>query len=150
MPTEANEGLKQLIDQQGMKIGNAIRATTGLPTTANALPYIGSESALAATAVTASKPVYIDSSSVPQTGDIPFATTMAGVVVSGIVSTALSALNVTATVDVDNVDRLMIGQLVDGAKVTTFTKTGFIRVNITDSGGVVANGEHYIQIGTLS
>lgn len=104
----------------------------------------------AGAAVTASKPVYVDSSSQVQTGDIPFAATMAGVIVSGLLSTAVSALDVTGQSNPGSANTLMQGQLVVGSRVTTFTKTGFIQVNITDSAGNITDGVHYIQIGTLS
>ena len=70
--------------------------------------------------------------------------------VSGIVNTATSGLNVTGASTTDNADTLMQGQLVAGARVTTFTKTGFIQVQVTDSAGNITSGQHYIQIGTLS
>lgn len=119
--------------------------------TASSIPYLNSSKELAlGGAVTASKPMYIDSSSVPQAGNIPFATTMAGVVVSGMVSTTVSAFNITGRSNPGSDDTLMQGQLVAGARVTTFTKTGFIQVNITDSAGNILDGVHYIQIGTLT
>lgn len=45
---------------------------------------------------------------------------------------------------------IMTQTLVGGADATTFTKSGFIRVKITDAGGRVVNGYHYIQVGTLT
>ena len=132
MSTQGNDSLEAKINAVGRILGNQVVTPSSL--------VVG----------TASTPLYVDSNSQVAQGNIPFATTMAGVVVSGIVSTALSALNITGASELDNVDRLMIGQLVAGAQVTTFTKTGFIRVNIVDSSGLVTDGEHYIQIGTLS
>jgi hypothetical protein len=72
------------------------------------------------------------------------------VTVSGIVSTATAALNITGASNPGNADTLMQGQLVSGARVTTWTKTGFIQVQVTDSAGNITDGKHYIQIGTLS
>ena len=103
------------------------------------------------TSGTASKAVYSDASGLIATGDLPFATTMAGLVVSGLASTTISALEVTGLSNpIGYLDTLMTGQLVLGSNVTTFTKTGFVRVKVTDSQGNVTNGDHYIQIGTLS
>lgn len=70
--------------------------------------------------------------------------------VSGIVNTATSAWNVTGASNPGSADTLMQGQLVAGARVTTWTKTGFIQVQVTDSAGNITDGQHYIQIGTLS
>ena len=70
--------------------------------------------------------------------------------VSGIVNTATAGINVTGASTTDNADTLMQGQLVSGARVTTFTKTGFIQVQVTDEAGNITDGVHYIQIGTLS
>ena len=101
---------------------------------------------------TASKPVYADSDGNLATGNLPFATTMAGVVVSGLANTATSAVNVTGESNptVGYLDTLMTGQLVLGSNVTTWTKTGFIRVSVTDSTGNLTDGDHYLQIGTLT
>jgi len=99
---------------------------------------------------TASTPLYVDSSSKVAQGNVPFTFPVAGVTITGVLATTTSALIVTGTANTDNADLYMSGQLVGGARVTTFTKTGFIRVNITDASGVLTNGEHYIQVGTLT
>lgn len=39
---------------------------------------------------------------------------------------------------------------VKGSDVTTFTTTGYVRVLLTDAGGQITNGYHYVRIGTLS
>lgn len=70
--------------------------------------------------------------------------------VSGIVNTATAGINVTGASNPGSADTLMQGQLVSGARVTTWTKTGFIQVQVTDSAGNITDGVHYIQIGTLS
>jgi hypothetical protein len=144
MSSPSADAVKTEIDQSKMKVGNIITATTGLPTTASALPYVDSASKLAATAVTASKPVYINSSSIPQTGAIPFS-----VPVSLGTSTTATFLNVTGY-STASADTMMTFPLVAGGNVTTFTKTGFIKVTVTDTAGNLTDGDHYIQIGTLS
>ena len=70
--------------------------------------------------------------------------------VSGIVDTATSALDITGASNPGSDDTLMQGQLVSGGRVTTWTKTGYIQVNVTDSAGNITNGKHYIQFGTLT
>ena len=49
----------------------------------------------------------------------------------------------TATADV------LTQTLVAGATVTTATKAGFIRVGITDAGGVMTNGSYYLEVFTI-
>lgn len=94
--------------------------------------------------------LYSDSAGTLQEGALPFAQTMAGVVVTGMASTTISALDVTGASNPGSADTLMQGQLVVGSRVTTFTKTGFIQVNVVDSAGNLTDGVHYIQLGTLS
>lgn len=72
------------------------------------------------------------------------------VTVSGIVSTATSALNITGASNPGSADTLMQGQLVVGSRVTTLTTTGYIQVNIVDSAGNITEGKHYIPFGTLT
>lgn len=144
MSSPSSDSLKVEIDQGRMKVGNQIQASTGSPTTASALPYIDSSSKLAATAVTASRPVYIDSSSVPQTGAIPFAYLLAPT------SSATSLIDFSGRSNPGSADTLMQGQIVAGARVTTLTYTGFLQVNITDAAGNVTDGVHYIPFGTLT
>ena len=144
MSSPSADAVRAEADAGAMIIGNKVRAATKLPTTASALPYVDSDSALAATTVTASKPVYIDSSKVPQTGAIPFS-----LPVSGGTTTSVTFFSITGASTLSD-DLQMTYPLVAGAAVTTFTKTGFIKVNITDSAGNLTDGDHYIQIGTLT
>ena len=90
MSSPSGDALKLEVDAGKMKVGNQVLASTGLPVTANALPYADSASTLAVTTVTASKPVYINSSSVPQTGAFPFS-----VPVSGLPATSTAFVDVT-------------------------------------------------------
>lgn len=55
-------------------------------------------------------------------------------------------VNVTGT----GAANVMTQTLVGGADATTFTASGWIRVNITDSGGRLTDGYHYIPVGTLT
>lgn len=132
MSTPNLDGLEQKVNQ--------IRGTIGNQVVNPSSQVVGS----------ASTPLYVDANSLVAQGNVPFHFPVAGVTVTGVLATTTSTLNITGTANTDNVDLLMSGQLVGGARVTTFTKTGFIRVLVTDASGVVTNGEHYIQIGTLS
>ena len=132
MSTQSNDSLNAIID--------SIKGVLGLTVLHPSSKTTG----------TVSTPLYVDSNSQVAQGNVPFPFTAAGLVVSGTTATTVSALSVTAQAETDNSGLLMSGQLVGGSRVTTWTKTGFIRVNVTDSAGVLTDGDHYIQIGTLS
>lgn len=132
MSTPNLDGLEQKIDDARGILGNKVKDPSAKITG------------------TASTPLYVDSNSLVAQGNVPFPFTTAGIIVSGLTSTTVTSLVLTGSSNTDNADLLMSGQLVGGARVTTFTKTGFIRVNITDSAGVITAGDHYIQIGTLT
>lgn len=96
-------------------------------------------------AVTASAgPLYVDSNQKMKSGDLPYELKF-----SGVTNTASAVLDLQAASTV-SADELMHGTFVSGASVTTFTKTGFIRVKITDDGGNLTDGYHYIQLGSLT
>lgn len=135
-----------------LKTGEGVLTSGFAAETVDQILYIDSNSNFTANTVTASKPMYMDSNKVPQAANIPFATSMAGLVVEGMVNTTLSVLNLTGTSNPVTDDLLMQGQLVKGSQVSTFTTTAFIQVNITDDSpaGNVTDGVHYIQIGTLT
>lgn len=97
------------------------------------------------TAPVASTPVYLDSNTQLASGGFPFAVQL----VSGVTDTSAAVMAVTGSSTLTAND-IMHQTLVAGAGVTTWTKTGFIKVNITDSAGNITNGDHYIQFGTLS
>lgn len=108
------------------KIGDVILGSNGAP-------------------VTASQPMYVDSASKLATGGFPFAVPL----ISGTVDTSFSAMAITGA-STNTANDIFHQTLVDGASVTTFTKTGFIRVTVTDSAGNITSGAHYIQVGSLS
>ena len=82
-------------------------------------------------------PVSVDTSSNSQvTGLTPFTQTT--------ITEGLMEFTGTGANDV------MTQTLVGGADATTFTKSGFIRVKITDAGGQIVDGYHYIQVGLLT
>lgn len=126
------------ITENANKAGNPVKTSTGASQT-NAIPYADSSGNLAHTSVTASKPVYIDSSSVPQTGSFPF---------------ALPAVQATSTLpllDLTGVGSagLLTTTIVKASEVTTATIAGYIRVAITDTGDTVTDGSYYFPFYTI-
>ena len=144
MPSSSTpDGLKAEIDAGKMAIGNPVVTSTGAPATASSLPYIDSSSQLARTAVTASKPVYIDSNSVPQTGGFPF-----GIVVTGVEATQAAVFDITAVTTLSAAE-IMHETIVSGA-ATSLTTTGFLRIKITDTADNLTDGFYYVPFGTLA
>ena len=146
MPSSISpDGARSEIIENSLVAGNPVKNSSKLKALRSYLVYSDSNSEFASSAITASKPVYTDSSSVPQTGEFPFA--VPADVTS--VGTTAAVLKFTGNSTLSGTND-MGTTLVAGAAVTTFTKTGFIRVQITDSNGNVTDGFHYIQLGSLS
>ena len=144
MATPAIDSLVELIKKR-VKIGADIYAANNADAaTASAIPYIDSGSKLAATTVTASKPVYIDSSSVPQTGALPFANPLS----AGATDSSFSTWTITGRAT-GSADELMHLNLVKGANATS-TIAGFVRTTITDQAGVITDGDYYVPFYTLA
>lgn len=108
------------IQENALKAGNPVKTSSG-------------------GVATASKPLYVDSSSKMASGDLPFAlpinqptTTSPMMELTGIAASAI----LTRT-------------LVAGAAVTTFTVSGYVRVLITDDGNQITDGNYYIAFGTI-
>lgn len=99
----------------------------------------------AGVAVSASTPVFVDSNSNLQVGNIPFSMPL----MAGVTSTSATVVSVEGS-STGSANELMHQTLVAGANVTTFTSGGFLRVAITDDAGNITNGSYYIQFGTLS
>lgn len=143
----SNEAIQAQIEAlaRDIRAGETVKTSTGATGTASTILYADSSSQLAqGGAVTASKPVYVDSSSVPQGGDFPFA-----VPVSGLTSTTATFLALTGQSTLSGTNDLG-SNLVVASAVTTFTETAYIRVTLTDDGGNVTDGDHYIAVGTLA
>ena len=70
-------------------------------------------------------------------------------VITGVANTATGFASFTGASTLTAND-IMHQTLVDGAGVTTFTKTGFLRVSIVDTAGNITDGDHYIQFGSLT
>lgn len=115
------DGLKTEIDQGRMRVGNQVQLANGLP-------------------AAVSGALYTDSS-----GNLAVGTPL----VMSALTTSVSLLDVTGYATL-SADEIMHGPLVAGAGVTTWTKTGFLQITVTDSAGNITNGKHYIQFGTLS
>ena len=144
MPTPPIDSLVQLINER-LKIGSDVYSNKNVANqTTNSLPYVDSVGKLAATGVTASKPVYIDSSSVPQTGALPFAIPLS----AGATDSGFSTWTITGRAT-GSADELMHLNLVLGANATS-TIAGFIRTTITDGAGVITDGAYYIPFYTLA
>lgn len=123
MSTPTPDGLKKEIEENANVVGNPVKLATLAP-------------------ATASKPIYVDSNSKLAAGAIPFSVPITP-------STATTTfLNVTGT---GTADVMTTNVVVDGAGgATTFTKAGYIKVSITDTGDVMTDGDYYIQVGTLT
>lgn len=143
MPTPPIDSLVDLINKR-LAIGSDVYSSAMVQNgTTNSLTYVSSAGKLAATGVTASKPVYIDSSSVPQTGGFPFTVPMLGGTLT--TSTAIMSIQGSAT---GSDDELMHLTLVKGANATA-TIGGFFRATITDDAGVITTGSYYVPFYTL-
>lgn len=139
------DAVRAEIAENAIVIGNPAKTAAKVAGLASYIPYFDSASTLAATAVTASKPVYIDSSSVPQTGTFPFSVP---VDVSALATTtAIVDLKGTSTLSGSND---LGSTLVTGSAVTTATITAYVRVKITDAGGNVTDGFHYMPVYSLA
>lgn len=143
MSSISADSVREEIAENALVMGNPVKTSAKLKALASYLLYSDSNSNVAASAITASKPVYIDSSSVPQAGAIPFSVPVTAQ------STTATFLNLTGASTLSGTADMTL-TLVAGSAYTTFTKSGAIRVTITDSAGNVVSGDHYIQIGTLS
>lgn len=144
MPTPPIDSLVELIKKR-LAIGSDVYSSGDVQNgTTSSLPYVDSAGKLAATSVTASKPVYIDSNSVPQTGGFPFTVQMLGGTLT--TSTAIASLQGSAT---GSADELMHLTFVKGANATA-TIGGYYRVTITDDAGVITTGNYYVPFYTLA
>ncbi len=120
------DSVRAEITENALVAGNPVKASTKLAALANF-------------------PIYVDSNSQMQSGALPFSFP---VDVSG-QATTTTFLNLTGRSSTSGTGDMTL-QLVAGASYTTFTKSGAIKVTITDSAGNVVSGDHYIQIGLLS
>ena len=144
MPTPPIDSLVQLINER-LKIGSDVYSNKNVANqTTSSLVYVDSAGKLGATSVTASKPVYIDSSSVPQTAGFPFAVPM----LAGVTSTSASVITIQGSAT-GSANELMHLTLVLGANATA-TIAGWYRATVTDDAGVITTGDYYVPFYTLA
>lgn len=96
------------------------------------------------TNATASQPVYADSGSNFAAGAIPFSLPL-----TGAASTTQTFWDITGTSTLSGSNDLG-SQFVVGSAVTTATVTGYVKVTLTDSGGNITDGDHYLPVYTLA
>lgn len=123
---ESLDSLYRLISDTAVKIGNVFRTATGLPATANTLPYVDSNSQLAS-------------------GNIPFAIPM----FAGVTDTSFSTFSIRGA-STQSANELYHQTLVYGTVASTLTVSGLMRITVTDDTGNIANGAYYVPFGTLA
>ena len=138
------DAVREEIKENALVVGNPVKTAAKLQTITSSLIYADSDSKMAKTTVTASKPVYIDSSSVPQTGGFPFAVPM----IAGASDTSAAVMTVQGSAT-GSADELMHLTLVKGAN-TTAVIAGYMRATITDDAGVITTGDYYVPFYTLT
>lgn len=123
MATPPLDSVVAMINAKGLNVGNQVLDASGA-------------------SVTASKPLYVDSTSKLASGAIPHSVP----ITPSTSTTTFLNLTGSATADV-----MTTNFVVDGTNgATTFTKKGYVKISVTDSGAVGTNGDYYIQIGTLT
>jgi hypothetical protein len=129
MATQDNNSLEAKINALGgIRVGNSVvDADVGL----NSL-------------VSASQPIYVDSSSKVAVGDLPFVLPLA----AGVTDTSFSLLSLKGSAT-GSANELMHLTLVAGANATA-TIAGYYRVTVTDSNGVITTGAYYAPFYTLA
>lgn len=144
MSTPNTDGLQTLIDQGKMKVGNPMLPSSGATPLVSQLPYVDSSGNVAIASLNASTPVYINSSSVPVSGALPFALQLS----AGATDTSFSAASITGSAT-GSADELMHLTLVKGANATAVI-AGYYRVTVTDNAGVITSGAYYAPFYVLS
>lgn len=117
------DSVRAEIQSNALRVGNPVNLASGL-------------------IAIASLPLYGDANSLLAQGAYPFS-----VPITPSAATT-TFLNLTGTATSDSMSKNVV---VDGAGgATTFTKKGYVKVSIVDSGGVMTSGDYYIQVGLLS
>lgn len=144
MATEPIDSLRDLI-KRALRLGGDVYSSGNVQNaTTDSLTYIDADGKLAATEITASKPVYTDSNSVPQTGSIPFAIPLA----AGATDSGFSTLSISGRAT-GSANDLMHLNLVKGSNATA-TIAGYYRVTVADAAGVITDGDYYAPFYTLA
>jgi hypothetical protein len=129
MATQDNNSLEAKINNStgGIRVGsNALVADVGL----NSL-------------VSASNPIYVDSSSKVAVGDLPFPLVLA----AGSTNTGFAVASIKGSAT-GSANELMHLTLVAGANATAVI-AGYYRVTVTDAAGVITSGDYYAPFYTL-
>lgn len=132
------------LNTKAFKEDNFLTTVEGASSTVSSLPYVNSESKLQTKPLNPSKPLWVDSNSVPHAGEFPFAVPLH----SGVVNTGSSVLDIkgSSTLTANDIYHQV---LVEGSQVTTFGSQVYIRVSVTDEAGNITDGDYYIQAGTI-
>lgn len=124
MSSTTADSVQEMVEGGKLKIGNEVKESTQLPTSA-------------------SKPLYVDSSSKLAGGAFPFPVEVSNLSTTGTVFAKFSGSSTLS-------ENSLYTQIVAASGATTFTTTGYLRVTITDAAGNVTDGDHYIRIGSLT
>lgn len=108
------------IAENALKAGNPVKTSTGA-------------------AATASKPLYVDSSSKMASGSFPFALPVT------LTDATLPIIDLTGV----GTAGLLTTTFVKAADVSTHTVSGYLRIAITDTGDDVTDGSYYIPFGII-
>ena len=122
MATESNDSLNAKINALGIKVGNQVLEADGLATTASRQLWVDSESRFKAGL---KQPFALGATQ--STGTSP-----------------LFTLSGKAVADV------LTNTLVAGASVTTATKAGFVRVDVTSDDDTLTGGSYYLELFTIT
>ncbi len=123
MPTQDGNSLDAKIAALGIKVGNQVlNSSTNLPTTASRQNWIDSDSRLGAGI---QQPFALGATQSTSTSPL---FTLSGKAVADVLTTTL----------------------VTGASVTTATKAGFVRVDVTSDDDTLTGGSYYLQLFTIT
>lgn len=126
MSTQDGNSLEALVNSKGLKVGNQVLASTGLP-------------------ATASTPLFVDANNQLNAAGFPFAVPM----IAGATSTSAKVFTVEGS-STGSVNELYHQTLVQGSVASTLSVQGLMRITVTDDAGNITNGDYYVPFGTLS
>lgn len=121
MSTPSGDSVRSEITENAIVAGNPVKTSSKLP-------------------VTASKPLYADSTSLLASGAFPFAVPFEAQAATD------SAVSISGTPN----GNIMTQTLVAAASATTVTSAGFARITIVSANeAIMSSGAYYIQVNTL-
>jgi hypothetical protein len=125
MSSTTADSVRDELSQKAMAIGNYVTVnTTGATSSTNALPYI-------------------DSSGKLDSGEVPFPVRMS----AGITDSSYATMIIKGRSSLSADELYHCNLVVSAATVTTFTTSGYLRVNVTDEGGNITDGYYYVPFG---